>query len=84
MAKLDNDDLQAIKSLIEVTIEEKDLVTKEDLGHLPSKDEFYEQTERILKRLDDLEEEKDLLSNRVSDQEDRLEKIEGLLPKSID
>ena len=44
MATLDNDDLTALKSLMEVTIgeaiEEK-LVTKDDVGHLPTKDEFY-------------------------------------------
>jgi hypothetical protein len=41
MAKLDADDLKAIKALIEVTIDEKELVTKSDIGHLPTKDDFY-------------------------------------------
>jgi hypothetical protein len=83
MAALDNDDLKAIKNLMEVTIDEsiekKELVTKKDISHLPNKDEFYEQTGKILKRLDDLEEEKDVLSNRVSKHEDRIGKIESHL-----
>ena len=83
MAMLDNDDLKAIKDLMEVTIDEaiekKKLVTKKDLSHLPTKDEFYEQTGEILKRLDDVEEEKDVLSHQVSGQGDRIEKIESHL-----
>ena len=79
MAKLDSDDLKAIKDLMEVTIEEaiesKGLVTKVDISHLPTKDEFYAQTGEILKRLDNLEEEKDVLSHQVSKHEDRIEKI---------
>ena len=76
MATLENDDLQAIKNLIEITIEEKELVTKDDLGHLSTKDEFYEQTGEILKRLDDLEEEKDVLTHQVSNRGDRIKDLE--------
>ena len=83
MAKLDDADLKAIKNLMEVTIDEaieaKGLVTKDDISHLPTKDEFYEETGKILKRLDDLEEEKDVLSHRVSNHSDRIEKIESRL-----
>lgn len=86
MAKLDGEDLKAIKELMQVTIEEaieeKGLVTKSDLSHLPTKDEFYEQTGEILKRLDNLEIEKDLLSNRVSEHSDQLEKIGKALRQS--
>ena len=86
MAKLDSEDLKAIKELMQVTIdeafEEKGVVTKSDLSHLPTKDEFYEQTGEILKRLDDLEIEKDLLSNRVSEHSDQLEKIGNTLRQS--
>ena len=80
---LTDDDLKAIKDLMEVTIDEtiekKELVTKSDISHLPNKDEFYEQTGKILKRLDDLEQEKDVLSHRFSDHSDRIEKIESHL-----
>ena len=88
MATLDNDDLKAIKDLMGVTIDEaiekQELVTKKDISHLPTKDEFYEQTGEILKRLDDLEEEKDVLSHQVSRHGDRLEKIESHLSISSD
>jgi hypothetical protein len=81
MATLDNDDLKAIKALMEVTIDEaietKGVVTKADISHLPTKDEFYEQTGEILKRLTDVEEEKDVLSHHVSGHSDRIEKIES-------
>jgi hypothetical protein len=81
MAKLDDEDLKSIKDLVEVTIDEvidkRELVTKKDLSHLPTKDEFYEQTGEIIKRLDNLEQEKDVLSHQVSNHEDRIEKIEA-------
>ena len=73
---LTDEDLKALKDLMEVTFEEKlDEKLDEKLSHLPSKDEFYEQTGKILKRLDDMEVEKDVLSHQVSKHEDRIEKI---------
>ena len=73
---LTDEDLKALKDLMEVTFEEKlDEKLDEKLSHLPSKDEFYEQTGKILKRLDDLEVEKDVLSHQVSKHEDKIEKI---------
>lgn len=43
MAKLDNDDLKAIKDLMEVTIDEaienKGLATNDHIGNLPSRNE---------------------------------------------
>ncbi len=57
-------------------------VTKSDLSHLPTKDKFYEQTWEILKRIDDLEIEKDLISERVSSHTDELEKIKIQLRQS--
>jgi hypothetical protein len=88
MAKLDDEDMKAIKDLMEVTIDEaiekNELVTKSDISHLPTKDEFYEQTEKILKRLDDLEVDKDLLSHRVSDHEDRITNLETKVGSSAD
>ena len=51
MAKLDSDDLKAIKELMEVTINEaietKGLVTKEHISHLPTKDEFYDKMNEL-------------------------------------
>ena len=80
---LTDEDLKALKDLMQITFketaEELELVTKDHINHLPSKDEFYEQTGKILKRLDDLEQEKDVLSHQVSKHGDRIEKIESQL-----
>jgi len=85
MATLDDDDLKAIKGLIEVTFDEKlDEKLDDKLSHLPTKDEFYEQTGEIVKRLDNLEVEKDVLSHQVSEHSDKLEKIESHLGLSSD
>jgi hypothetical protein len=55
MAKLDSVDLKAIIDLIEVTVEEvverKELVTKYDLSHLPTKDEFYGKMDEVIGEL---------------------------------
>ncbi len=78
-----DEDLKALKDLMQITFkettEEIGLVTKDDIKHLPNKDEFYEQTGKILKRLDNLEEEKDVLSHQISSHRDRIEKIESHL-----
>jgi hypothetical protein len=85
MAKLDDNDLKAIKDLIEVTFDEK-LDEKLDikLSHLPTKDEFYEETGKILKKLDDLEVEKDVLSNKFSYHDDRIKHLEDHLQTAVD
>jgi hypothetical protein len=83
MTILSNDQFQAlidqIKLTVEQVIDEKELVTKADLSYLPTKDEFYEQTSKILKRLDDLEEGYTILNDRTSKHSDRLDKIETVL-----
>lgn len=84
--KLTNDDLKAFKDIVEVAldekIEEKDLVTNEDLKYLPTKDDFYTETLKILKKIDDLEVEKDILSKHSSSHSDRIEALEKIHPKS--
>lgn len=77
-----------VKKLADVTrvvldelIEEKGLVTKVDIKHLPSKDEFYEETLKVLKGIEDLRDEKDVLSHQVSDHSDRIEKLEEIHPQ---
>ena len=56
MAKLDCDDLKAIKYQLEVTVDEifekRELVTKTDFSHLPTKDDLFLQTQKILKSID--------------------------------
>ncbi len=71
----------ATRVALEELIEEKGLITKDDLKYLPSKDEFYKETLKILKKLDDLEIEKDTLSHQVSDHSDRIEKLENIHPQ---
>jgi hypothetical protein len=51
MAILGNDDLQAIKGLIKVTIDEaidEKLVTRDDIGLLPTKDEFFTKMDEVM------------------------------------
>ena len=73
-------DIGSIRNLITVAVDEavekNELLSKKDISHLPSKDEFYTEMAKILNKLEDLEEEKDIMSNKVSNHEDRIEKIE--------
>ncbi len=88
MATLDKDDLKAIKGLIEVTVDEvletKGLVTKENIRHLPTKDEFYSKMDEVVGELKAIREEQPLQSYRLSDHEDRIQKIESHLGISSD
>jgi hypothetical protein len=82
MATLDNEDLKAIKNLMEVTIDEaieEKLVTKQDLSHLPTKDEFYTKMDEVMGELKAIREEQPLQSHKLSDHDDRIEKIENHL-----
>ena len=77
MAVLDSNDLKAIKTLIEVTFDEQfDERLDEKLSHLPTKDEFYNKMDEVMGELKTIREEQTLLSYRVSDHEDKIEKIE--------
>ena len=55
MAAFDNDDLKVIEDLMQITIEDaieaKGLVTKEDLSHLPTKDDFYTKMDEVMGEL---------------------------------
>jgi hypothetical protein len=83
MATLDDDDLKAIKDLMQITfedaIEAKGLVTKEDVNHLPTKDDFYTKMDEVMGELKTIREEQTLQSRHLSDHDDRLEKIEDHL-----
>ena len=67
-------DLDEIETIVDEKIGEK---TK----NLPTKDEFYEQTVKILKKLDNLEESMDIVSERQSKHGDRIEALEKIHPK---
>jgi len=83
MATLDNDDLKAIKALIEVTFDEKlDEKLDDKLGHLPTKDEFYTKMDEVVGELKTVREEQPLQSDKLSDHDDRIQKIESHLGMS--
>ena len=83
MAKLDDDDLKAFKGLIEVTVDEviekKELVTKSDLSHLPTKEDFYTKMDEVMGELKTIREEQTVQSHQLSDHEDRIHKVESQL-----
>ena len=80
MAMLDSDDLKAIKDLVEVTVDEviekRELASKSDLGHLPTKDEFYGKMDKIMGELKAIREEQTVQGHHLSKHEDRIQKIE--------
>lgn len=48
----------------------------EKINHLPTKDEFYEETARIYSRLDTVETQHAILADQVSRMSDRADQIE--------
>ena len=82
MAILGDDDLQAIKEVMKVTIDEtieEKLVTKEDLSLLPTKDEFFTKMDEVMGELKTIREEQALQSQHLSDHDDKIDKIESHL-----
>jgi hypothetical protein len=83
MATLDNEDLKAIKDLMGVAIddaiENRGLATKDHLGHLPTKDEFYGKMDEVMGELKTIREEVAVLGHQVTDHADRLDKVESNL-----
>ena len=88
MATLDSDDLKAIENLIEVKVDEvierRQLVTKEDLSHLPTKDDFYEKMDEVVGELKASREEQAVLGHQVSDHGERIGRIESRVAISSD
>lgn len=73
---LTQNDLDKIEVVVEKKVDEK---TK----NLPTKDEFYEQTLKVLKKLDNLEESMDIVSSRQSKHSDQIEALEKIHPQGI-
>ena len=71
---LTQNDLDKIEVIVEDKVDEK---TK----NLPTKDEFYEQTLKVLKKLDNLEESMDIVSSRQSEHSDQIEALEKIHPQ---
>jgi predicted nuclease with TOPRIM domain len=80
MAILDNEDLNAIKTLIDATFNEKfDERLDEKLSHLPTKDEFYSKMDEVMGELKTIREEQAVQGHQLSYHSDRIEKIEDHL-----
>lgn len=70
-------DLDAIKELIEVTLDEKlEEKLNEKLKSFPSKDEFFSRMDEIISELKSMREEKDVLSHQVARHEERVSVLE--------
>ncbi len=66
---------------LELKLDEKlDEKFKDKLGNLPTKDQFYEETLKIMKRLDNIEEQTKMLSSRTYDNTDKIGKLEKIHP----
>jgi len=102
--KLSEADLKKIKREMEKVLEEKNVVTidelreilevsneslkhelrmelasKEDIKHLPTKDEFYELMGKIMRELKGIRENTTVLGHQVSRNSDRIERVERKL-----
>ncbi|OGM25453.1 hypothetical protein A2715_05390 [Candidatus Woesebacteria bacterium RIFCSPHIGHO2_01_FULL_39_32] len=80
---LTDGDLNAIKDLVKVTIDEDvTLVRKEDIRHLSTKDDFYNKMDEVMGELKAIREEHAVLSGlnvKVNNHEQRIERIEKKL-----
>lgn len=78
---LTNSDFKGIKEVVNEAIEENEtLVRKDDIKHLPTKDEFYNKMDEVMGELTTVREEHSMISSRVYDNhEPRIEKVEKKL-----
>lgn len=76
-------DLDAIKDLMKITIDEElEAKLEEKLTHFTSKEEFFSNMDKIMGELKAVREEITMLSDlnrKVNDHEDRIEKVEKKL-----
>lgn len=64
-----------LEEVLEYKLDEKlEEKFKDKLGNLPTKDQFYEETLKIMKRLDNIEEQTKMLSSRTYDNTDKIDK----------
>ena len=45
---MSKNDLKALRSLFELILEERGIVTKDDIKHLPNKQEFYGKMDEVM------------------------------------
>mgnify|MGYP001573568450 CR=1 FL=1 len=60
--------------------ESSGLVTKDDIKHLPTKEEFYAKEDALMKEVKDSREEQSGLSQHDRDQFDAIEKLKRIHP----
>ena len=72
--------IEAIKEAVGLVIEEKGLVTREDLKYLPTKEEFYSRMDEMMKELKIAREEQSGLSQHDKDQFDAIETLQKIHP----
>jgi hypothetical protein len=80
---LTNSDFKGIKEFVNQAIEENEtLVRKEDIKHLPTKDEFYDKMDEVMGELKSIRDETTAqsgINRKINDQEIRIEKVEKKL-----
>lgn len=82
--KLTQQDLDAIKELVGIEIDEKlEQKLEEKLKNFPTKEEFFSRMDKVMGELKVIREEVTVLSHQVSTHEDRITKVEektGIAP----
>ncbi len=77
MSTLDNSDLKAIKSLMIETIDEKvedgALVTRDDISHLPTKDDFYQRMDDLVTEVKASREENKAYTSQIKRLSDKVD-----------
>ena len=85
---LTNDEMQAIREVVKISvdeaIDERELVTKDDLKYLPTKDEFYSKMDEVMGELKTIREEVSSTNHSLENHEERIEKIETHLGLTTD
>ena len=80
---LTSKDLSNIRSLVRITLDDNQkFVTKDDIKHLPTKEEFYSKMDDVMGELKVIREEQTVLSGvnqKVNDLDERTVKIEHKL-----
>lgn len=81
---LDDSDVKTIKDAFSEVFDEKvqelGLVTKEDISHLPSKEEYFNREDKMMAKLKKIEEELTVVTKQCSDHSDKIEKLEKMHP----
>ena len=80
---LTNSDFKGVKEIVNEAIDDNEnLVRKDDIKHLPTKEEFFDREDKIMGELKAVGEEITTLSDlnrKVNDHEERIEKVETKL-----